>query len=217
MLDFREFDPDALGKKATRLLLTAERLFAERGINGVSVRELSRAAGLGNHSAVSYYFGSKQRLLYAIMAYRSPAMIADHLHLMEVVRKKGLESDLRSLVRVVATPFYNMLKQQGEGNRYIGFFGSLQAQEFSKLIGYSMANFEEETSIVMEMMANILRYLPPDILTNRLSLAGFQVISTFAYWDLRRRAGDPAYTDDQLDWRFEDMLSVVCAGLSTPC
>lgn len=217
MLDFREIDPDSLGEKATRLLLTAERLFAERGIHGVSVRELSRAAGLGNHSAVSYYFGSKQQLLYAIMAYRSSAMLADHVSLMEEAREKGLESDLRTLVRVVVTPFFKMLKEPGKDNHYIGFFGALQAQEFNELLRYAMANFEQEISLLIKLIGQNLRYLPPDILANRLTLAGFQASNTFAHWDLLRRAGDSAYSDEQLEWRLEDMISFICAGLSTPC
>ena len=41
-------------------------LFAAKGLNGVSVRELARAAGV-NLSMISYYFGSKEGLYAAVL------------------------------------------------------------------------------------------------------------------------------------------------------
>ncbi len=42
------------------------RLFAERGLNGVSIRELSQAAG-ASISMISYYFGGKEGLYSAVL------------------------------------------------------------------------------------------------------------------------------------------------------
>jgi len=44
-----------------RLLDVAEHLFADRGFDGTSIRELATAAGC-NIASVNYYFGSKQKL-----------------------------------------------------------------------------------------------------------------------------------------------------------
>lgn len=48
------------------LLAVATRLFAEKGLHGVSVRELARAAGM-NLSMISYYFGGKESLYAAVL------------------------------------------------------------------------------------------------------------------------------------------------------
>ncbi|WP_284742451.1 TetR/AcrR family transcriptional regulator [Amycolatopsis sp. RTGN1] len=57
-------------RDATRelILTTAERLFAEYGIEVVSNRQISEAAGQGNNAAVNYHFGTKADLVRAIMA-----------------------------------------------------------------------------------------------------------------------------------------------------
>ena len=49
------------------LLLTAERLFAEHGVEAVSNRQVSEAAGQLNNSAVAYHFGSKEDLVVAML------------------------------------------------------------------------------------------------------------------------------------------------------
>ena len=57
-----------------QIVLAAERLFAERGIEGVSLRQIGAAAGNGNNSAVQYHFGSKDRLVQAVFEYRLPRL-----------------------------------------------------------------------------------------------------------------------------------------------
>lgn len=39
------------------------KLFAERGIDGVTVRQIAEAAGQKNHAAITYHFGSKDALI----------------------------------------------------------------------------------------------------------------------------------------------------------
>ncbi len=50
----------------SRLMEVGTRLFAERGLHGVSVRELSQAAGV-SISMTSYYFGSKEGLYSSVL------------------------------------------------------------------------------------------------------------------------------------------------------
>lgn len=52
------------------LIRAGERLFGERGIAAVSLREVAAAAGQGNNSAVRYHFGSRDGLVDAIFTYR---------------------------------------------------------------------------------------------------------------------------------------------------
>ncbi|MEH6581360.1 MAG: TetR/AcrR family transcriptional regulator [Halioglobus sp.] len=49
------------------ILETAERLFAERGVENVSLNEINKTAGQKNTSALHYHFSNRQGLLYAIV------------------------------------------------------------------------------------------------------------------------------------------------------
>ncbi|WP_319800071.1 TetR/AcrR family transcriptional regulator [Flavobacterium sp. N1718] len=58
-----------LNDKQIRILQVAERLFAEKGFDGTSIRDISREAG-SNIAMVSYYFGSKEKMLEALILHR---------------------------------------------------------------------------------------------------------------------------------------------------
>tara|TARA_R110002020_G_scaffold167959_7_gene356514 strand:+ start:148 stop:768 length:621 start_codon:yes stop_codon:yes gene_type:complete len=59
-----------LNEKQIHILLVAEKLIAESGFDGASVRKIAKAAKV-NVAMISYYFGSKEKLLSALMTYRT--------------------------------------------------------------------------------------------------------------------------------------------------
>ncbi len=60
-------------EKQVQIMETAETLFAEKGFNGTSVRDIADKAKV-NLAMISYYFGSKDKLLEALFAYRGEAI-----------------------------------------------------------------------------------------------------------------------------------------------
>lgn len=59
-----------LHEKQIHILLVAEKLFAENTFDGTSVRKIADAAGV-NLAMISYYFGSKEKLLNTLLYYRT--------------------------------------------------------------------------------------------------------------------------------------------------
>ena len=53
---------------STHIKRVAMRLYAEHGLDGVTVRDIAHAAGQKNHGAVGYHFGSKEALVREIIA-----------------------------------------------------------------------------------------------------------------------------------------------------
>jgi AcrR family transcriptional regulator len=56
--------------KQIQILEVAETLFAEKGFDGTSIRNIAKVAKI-NVAMVSYYFGSKERLLESLIVYRT--------------------------------------------------------------------------------------------------------------------------------------------------
>jgi AcrR family transcriptional regulator len=57
-------------EKQIQILLIAEKLFAENGFEKTSIRTIAKEADI-NIAMVSYYFGSKEKLLEALIIYRT--------------------------------------------------------------------------------------------------------------------------------------------------
>ncbi len=62
-----------LNEKQVQILLVAEKLFADKGFDGTSIRDISKEAGI-NVAMVSYYFGSKEKMLEALIVWRTSDM-----------------------------------------------------------------------------------------------------------------------------------------------
>jgi AcrR family transcriptional regulator len=56
--------------KQIQIIETAEKLFANKGFDGTSVRHIADEANV-NVAMISYYFGSKEKLLEALFTYRA--------------------------------------------------------------------------------------------------------------------------------------------------
>jgi AcrR family transcriptional regulator len=59
-----------MGDKREHILVIAEELFAEKGFDGTSVRDIAQQAGV-NLAMISYYFGSKEKLLESLIEFRA--------------------------------------------------------------------------------------------------------------------------------------------------
>ena len=72
------------GSTKERILGAAESLFAQRGFDGASLRQLTAAAGV-NLAAVNYHFGSKEKLVEQIFRRRLDALNNSRLEALALV------------------------------------------------------------------------------------------------------------------------------------
>jgi AcrR family transcriptional regulator len=97
-----------------RLMDAAAPLFAERGIDGVTMVQLHEATGQRNKSAVQYHFGSRDGLVVAIIRRRQDH--ADRLRARMLARVE--DGDLTGLIRALVHPAATNLRQQ-QGRHYL--------------------------------------------------------------------------------------------------
>ncbi len=90
-----------------RLLDAAERLFAERGFEGTSLRALTQAAGT-SISAAHYHFGSKEELLRATLERRVAPMNASRLERLDAAERAaaGAPLSVETLVGAYLDPLF---------------------------------------------------------------------------------------------------------------
>lgn len=113
-------------KEATRIAVieAAEALFAQGGIEGVSLRQIGSAIGSSNTSVVAYHFGSKEALVEAIFHYRLPAIEARRRELLEEAHQNGTSGDTFTLLRALWLPLLEQENSNGM-HSYAGFMSAL--------------------------------------------------------------------------------------------
>jgi AcrR family transcriptional regulator len=80
------------------------RLFAERGVDGVTVRDIAEAAGQKNHAAVGYYFGSKEALVRELII-DGAALIDERRNTwLDRLEAEGGPTRVREVVEVLIYP-----------------------------------------------------------------------------------------------------------------
>lgn len=131
--------------KQIEILEVAERLFAEGGFDGTSIRNISKEAKI-NVAMVSYYFGSKEKLLEALIIYR----IADLKIQLEILSKEEVSPlyKINKLVELYISKIHN--------NRYIyqilhfELSFSKRALNFTAFTEAKKANLSSLTIIIEE-------------------------------------------------------------------
>jgi AcrR family transcriptional regulator len=146
-----------------RIIVAAERLFAEHGVNGVSLRQIGAAAGNGNNSAVTYHFGSKDQLIRDVFEYRLPRLRHRRSLLVEERRPSDLRGWLECQIRAV------LEQSELDDSHYMGFVASLfqHGDAFSLL----PPEFLADTTNFDERLRQHLAHLGEPVRSHRLGQA----------------------------------------------
>jgi AcrR family transcriptional regulator len=101
--------------QATRqaLLDAAVHLFADSGIEAVSVRAVNRAAGVAP-AAVHYHFGSKAALLRAVVARQGEAVVGEMMQRGHALLAAATEPSPRAIIEVLSEPYRALLGREPE-------------------------------------------------------------------------------------------------------
>ncbi|MEW2352635.1 TetR family transcriptional regulator [Spirillospora sp. NPDC029432] len=108
-----------------RLIDVAERLFAEYGIEPVSLRQVGIEAGQRNNSAAQYHFGSKEGLISAIIANRSRAVDARRADLVDALRRSDAPPTLGELVNLLVLPLMETIGMSSGRTWYLRFLANV--------------------------------------------------------------------------------------------
>jgi AcrR family transcriptional regulator len=136
------------------LVEAAEALFAERGIAAVSLNEVRLAAGQSNVAAVNYHFGSKERLLRAILEHRVGRIEADRAKLLRELDEQGRTAEPRALLAALIQPQARSIER---GEPYIGLVAQLVSGENGWLNEYTHLLADPELTPAAHRVHELLR------------------------------------------------------------
>jgi AcrR family transcriptional regulator len=119
-VDIGDFNCQGLDAR-TKLILAAERLFGERGIDAVPLREVVAAAGQRNASALNYHIGGRDELIIAILEFRRAGVNARRMELLDQYGRDGLEIDEAAIAGAIVLPLAELMMGDPRGGNYLRF------------------------------------------------------------------------------------------------
>lgn len=180
------------------LISAAERLFAQRGLAGVSVRDITLAAGARNQSALHYHFGGMEELIREVFARRFKDIEKQRMLRLAEVQKAGQSLDVHALIRAAVTPLLEACHDE-DGRLYARF--SVQLLTDPRYDVRALIKSSEMTSVtaVGQSLSRSIQSVPENIL--RLRLRRLFVISVFIMADYARQieAGDAPPVHEAID------------------
>ncbi|MFI5845146.1 TetR/AcrR family transcriptional regulator [Catenuloplanes sp. NPDC051500] len=201
---------------ATResILAAAERLFAERGVEAVSNRQISEAAGQGNNTAVGYHFGTKTDLVRAL--------VREHQSGVEEIRRAMLEdlgagADLRDWVTCMVKPFTDHLGALGVPGWYARCVAQIVAHPLLRDVMIEDALTAPELHATAAGITRMLPDLPPAVRASRFDMVRTLVLHTCAEQERALASGAEAGTwDDTASAIVDAIVGLLRAPVSGP-
>jgi AcrR family transcriptional regulator len=199
---------ETIGAGELGLILAAERLFAERGIDGVSLRQVNQAANQKNISAAHYHFGSREGLVEAVLMYRLPRLDTRRG---ELLRRPGERRDLRFYLEAFIAPLAEELRPRPEGNYYIRFM-----QQYERYVGnYEFARQISPAGVeIYDGLERLISYLPPEIRRLRILYLINMIHSVLA--TAEERLGTRRVTHGEIALTASNLMDMVGAALTAP-
>jgi AcrR family transcriptional regulator len=207
-------DGNAAGDRTrARLITAAERLFAQNGLDAVSVRDVTSAAK-ANTAAVHYHFGSKRGLIEAILEARAT----------EVGRRRGEFLDrieatphptLRDVIAALVIPTAELARDRRRGGYYyVGFLAAvLSHPEFMPAVNEAV---DPHTTRYLRSLEKVTPHLSADVRALRHALAKDMVNRVFGQpagavhlWLRQRAPGAEEHLVDRV-------IDFICGAFEAP-
>ncbi len=151
-----------------RIKLAARRLFAERGVDGVSIREIVAAAGQRNVGSLHYYFRTKEALVRELVIDGTKAIDDRRNVMLDGVARSGRPVTLRDVIEALVWPSVSPGGEESGEDTYMRFIVSLsvnhRALYVSALEGCRRSGYER----CLAHIRDLLPHVPEAILDQRL-------------------------------------------------
>lgn len=157
------------------LIHVAEKLFAEQGIDQISLRHITQAAEQKNASAIHYHFGSKDALVEAIYDLRMEAINRRRADIFEALEAQDRTKDLYALVDAVVQPLADCLLMSDPPNHYVQFAARAMEHPRYYKMAWKRGKAGRAFAQIFDAMDHVLADIPPEVFSQRFGMMLRQV------------------------------------------
>src|SRR5215475_5378051 len=140
-----------------RILRTGERMFAERGFSGVSVRELAAAAKV-NIASIGYHFDSKEGLLSEVYRRHCGPLIEERLRGLAAAQKLRGKARIAAIITAFIRPALEQVEVE-DGETFIRMRAVLSGENSALLEKLVAENFDQSSTAFIDALCDCLPHL----------------------------------------------------------
>lgn len=194
------------------LLDAAEELFAAFGVEGVSIRSVNAAASFAP-TAVHRHYGSKDRLLAAVMRRRGDAIATRQRELLDALALDGRKLTPLRLVETWAIPYRELVAQDAVGGlRWLRLLARLLLAQDPGMIKLSSALGLEER--VARVASLVFPGVPEQQLQGGLLIGLGTLLQMMANRDMWTAPGAEGKDRGRANANMDMLVRFVAAGLA---
>ena len=197
----------------TRLALirAAERLFGERGVDAVSLREVSAAARQHNNSGVLYHFKSREGLIDAVLERHADPIQARYSAQVDLLEQQGTLS-LRALLEVLVRPLVAKLDDADGGRHFVALSAQLTVHPTLPLFARPAASATPGVIRLMTAMIPFIEVHEALVLIHQERFSSTLYSSLVAFGRLAADNPDPLFREVFVS----DLVDSLASILSSP-
>lgn len=200
----------------TTIMDAAELMMAKHGIQGVSLRAILSEAG-ANSAALHYHFGSRERLIEAIIGRHGFANNLRRRELLEPLLESKNAVTADDAINVIVDPFVEMLHEKGEaGRRFIRFLARLQSDQLDVHRALERQTFPDIVEGVFHLITLACPDIPEDELTRRAAIIVNTMIHSLANAEVMSEVWEDDYRTEVLAQDVATLKNFLSAGLAAP-
>lgn len=159
--------------------VAARRLFAERGVEAVTVREIVAAAGAKNGGSLNYYFKSKEGLILELINEIFSDLSVVWFERISELDRKGGPTSVREVVDVIVRGPRpeNYSDPSPTANRFLASVLFVRRKEIATYL--DRMNFLVFRRL-LQMISNLCQHIPEPVLRQRLVFFAWYILSVEA-------------------------------------
>ncbi|MDO8704361.1 MAG: TetR family transcriptional regulator [Sulfuricaulis sp.] len=162
-----------------RLKLVACRLFAERGIDGVTVRDIVAAGGQRNAAAIYYHFGPKEALVRELVVDGARRIDNRRNAALDELERQSTPPTLRQIIdSLIRTAFPS--PGEIDDQTYLRFIALLNTNHRDLFLDAIGKRWNRGYKRALAHIRRLLPDVAPEILTQRLIFMGLHLGATLA-------------------------------------
>ena len=159
--------PGSFSESQIRILLSAEKMFAQNGIDGASLREIAKLADQRNPFAPQYHFGSREGLMRAVFAFRMGQLEEERARMLAEAEAAGREHEPRVILALIYLPQITLV--DGDGNHsYANFLCQYLLRERATWFGDFGTPLPPTLVRILELLRGCMTHLSDAAAQRRL-------------------------------------------------